>query len=94
VVDGLAAGLIAMPLFQTNLLPFFPQVYLMLEAVFVIPAFAHLVPAIEAENAGVPINANVAANETAANFLTRAMSITEAYMPQLVIWLKFVGINS
>jgi hypothetical protein len=77
----LIAGLIATPLFQTNLLPCLTQEYLMLETVLVVPALVHLVPAMDAEKAGIPMRTNEAVNEKAANFLTRAISIAKSYKP-------------
>jgi hypothetical protein len=48
VGDTFAAGLIATPLFQTNLLPCLMQVYLMFDVVFVVPTLVHFVPAMDA----------------------------------------------
>jgi hypothetical protein len=72
---SLAVGFRVTPLFQTNFVPCFTQVYLALAAVLVIPALAHLVPAIDAEKAGNATRTSDEANEMAANFLTRAMNI-------------------
>jgi hypothetical protein len=47
-----AACLIATPLFQSNFLPLFTQVYFFPPTVFVVPTFEHLVPAIEAASMG------------------------------------------
>jgi hypothetical protein len=48
VGDTFTAGLIATPLFQSNLLPCFTQVYKALDAVLVVPILVHFVPAIVA----------------------------------------------
>ena len=57
----------------------------MFEAVFVDPALEHLVPAIDAEKAGIEMSTNDEANEMTANFQTRAMSIAWGYNPYMVI---------
>ena len=77
---GVAADLTKTPLFQTNLLPCFMQVYLVLETFFVVPTWVHFDPALVAECAGKIVEINTSAIEVESNFFVKALRMTRGYM--------------